>query len=220
MPLGISAAMHLSLLVALFALKPGERPPLPPLYSVNLVAAPPGTRAIGVTTPAPTPSPAKPATPPPMAPSQKTDMPSPVRSKTPPRPAGTQTPDASTKQPVDVPKAAGGPTGGTGTDVATVQTPGIDFPFPGYLNNIVRQIALNFKPRNPNAPLRAEVRFVIRRNGTVDEFRFLTRSGSYAFDLDVQGAVEAAQAGFGPLPQGYNDDVLPIIFSFDPRVLR
>ena len=27
-------------------------------------------------------------------------------------------------------------------------------------------------------------------------------------------------AAFGPLPEGFPDDVLPVIFSFDPRVLR
>jgi hypothetical protein len=36
------------------------------------------------------------------------------------------------------------------------------------------------------------------------------------------GAVEAAARAnaFGPLPQGFTDDVLPVIFSFDPRLIR
>jgi hypothetical protein len=34
------------------------------------------------------------------------------------------------------------------------------------------------------------------------------------------GAVEAASHSFGPLPQGFTDDVLPVIFSFDPRLIR
>jgi protein TonB len=119
-----------------------------------------------------------------------------------------------------VPKAGGGPTGGRGTDVATVQTNGVDFPYPGYLNNIVRQIALNFRPDNPNSPVRAEVAFLIHRNGSVSNFRFITRSGLYTFDLQAQGAVEKAATAFGSLPDGFREDVLPVVFSFDPKFLR
>jgi protein TonB len=103
-----------------------------------------------------------------------------------------------------------------------VRTEGIEFPYPGYLSNIVRQIALNFHPGDPRAPLRAEVRFLIHRDGAVSDLAFVTRSGNYAFDLDALGAVEQAGSRrlFGPLPAGYLDDVLPVIFSFDPRLLR
>lgn len=112
--------------------------------------------------------------------------------------------------------------GGKGADVATVRTEGVDFPFPAYLNNIVRQIALNFRPSNPNAALRADVMFLIKRDGSVSNVRFVTRSGVYAFDLEAQGAVEAAAStrAFGPLPAGFPDDVLPVVFSFDPKFLR
>jgi hypothetical protein len=49
-----------------------------------------------------------------------------------------------------------------------------------------------------------------------------TRSGNYEFDQEAMGAIEAAARvnAFGPLPDGFADDVLPVIFSFDPRVLR
>ena len=48
------------------------------------------------------------------------------------------------------------------------------------------------------------------------------RSGDYSFDLDAQGAVESAgnNRAFGPLPNGFSDDVLPVIFSFDPTVVH
>jgi protein TonB len=118
------------------------------------------------------------------------------------------------------PRAGGGPEGGAGTDVATVQTEGIDFPFPGYLNNIVRQVALNFKPSDTNAALRADVKFLIYRNGSVKIVHFVTRSGSYAFDLEAQGSIESAAPNFGPLPDGFHDDVLPVTFRFDPRIIR
>ena len=62
----------------------------------------------------------------------------------------------------------------------------------------------------------------VHRDGTVTGLRLLSRSGSYVFDQSCLGAVEAAaRAGkFGPLPQGFTDDVLPVIFSFDPKRMR
>jgi protein TonB len=115
--------------------------------------------------------------------------------------------------------AAGGQEGGKGTDVANIRTEGIVFPFPGYLENIVRQIALRFRPPRGSA-LKAEVSFFIRRDGSISPIRFLQRSGSFTFDLEAQGAVEAAAQNFGPLPAGWSDDVLPVTFSFDPRLIR
>jgi periplasmic protein TonB len=199
---------------------------LPPVYKVNLIAAPAGPRAIGEVTPAPTPPTQKPAAvPPKRAETNPRDMPAPTKVKPAPRkPAAPATPTTETKStPKDAPttKAGGGPVGGTGTDVANVKSEGVEFPFPGYLNNIVRQIALRFKPRNPGA-LRAEVFFIVRRDGSIGEFRFLTKSGAYAFDLEAQGAIESAAAAkaFGALPDGYVNDFLPVIFTFDPSLFR
>ena len=103
-----------------------------------------------------------------------------------------------------------------------MRTAGLRFPYPGYLDNIVRQVRLRFDPGARAALLQADVAFLIRRDGSVAEIRVVKPSGSYAFDLEAQGAVEAAGAAraFGPLPDGFRDDVLPVTFSFDPRVLR
>lgn len=219
--LGVSAAVHLGLAaLVIWGLRPGAPVVLPPIYKVNIVAAPPGPRAIGEVTPAPAP-----VTPAPTPPKMR-ETPSPVPAaptKTAAAPSTRATPVEGKPKPTPLtklPKAGGGPVGGRGTDVATVQTAGIDFPFPGYLNNIVRQIALNFKPRNPNSPLSATVSFLIHRDGTVTNVKFLTRSGVYSFDLEAQGAVERAASAFGPLPDGFRDDVLPVVFSFDPRFLQ
>ena len=73
---------------------------------------------------------------------------------------------------------------------------------------------------DPSAQLKAEVAFLIRRDGTVFGFKFVSRSGDYAFDLEAQGAIEKAATAFGPLPDGFHDDVLPVVFSFDPRLLH
>lgn len=219
--LGASAVVHLTIIgLALWALRTGPPVVLPPIYKVNIVAAPPGQRAVGEVTPAPASANAAPTPPkmretPSSVPAAPTKAaPAPVTRATPVE--GKPKPTRATK----APKAGGGPVGGRGTDVATVQTAGIDFPFPGYLNNIVRQIALNFRVKNPNSPLSANVSFLIHRDGSVTNVKFLTRSGVYAFDLEAQGAVERASASFGPLPDGFRDDVLPVVFSFDPRFLQ
>ncbi len=222
-PLGISLALHGTLvLLVLLSFRKEKSEPLPPIYKVNIVAAPPGPRAIGIVQPETAPKPAAPTVTPPAPP--KTKEPAvPIAKATPPKASPRATPvekPATETPPVPAPKAGGGPIGGKGTDVATVQTEGIDFPFPGYLNNIVRQIALRFNPSDVNSARRAEVRFVIRRDGSVIGIGFVTRSGSYAFDLEAQGAVEAAASQFGPLPDGFRDDALPVVFSFDPRIIR
>lgn len=224
-PMGVSFALHLTLIaIALLGFRKGPTEALPPIYKVNIVAAPPGPRAIGEVKPEPEAAPpvAPPAvTPPPSAPSREPAVP--LTKVTPRKSAARRTPLEPVARPVPprpAPRAGGGPIGGKGTDVATVQTEGIDFPFPGYLNNIVRQIALRFNPSDAASGLRAEVRFVIRRDGSVIGIGFVTRSGNYAFDLEAQGAVEAAASQFGALPEGFRDDALPVVFSFDPRIIR
>jgi TonB family protein len=86
----------------------------------------------------------------------------------------------------------------------------------------VRQVALRFAPPNRNAVLQADIAFLIHRDGSVSDVRVVRRSGNFAFDLEARGAVEAAgKAGaFGRLPDGFRDDVLPVTFSFDPRIIR
>ena len=224
-PFGLSVVLHASLIAAAFLARPGPPKARPPVYSVQLIAAPPGERAIGAVTkePAPTPPPT-PVTPPPRAATNPKDMPAPAKAKPTPKKPAPATPTLPTKsaaKEVPQPKAGGGPTGGAGTDVANVTIQGVDFGDQGYINNIVRQIALRFKPRNPGA-LRAEVFFIIKRDGSISGFQFRTRSNVYAFDLEAQGAVESAGSAkaFGALPPEYVNDFLPVIFSFDPSLIR
>lgn len=224
-PALVSLILHASMVAAALLAARGSERALPPVYKVDLVAAPVGPRAIGqVSQETPSPMPDTPIPPPKRAeapdaspvPSMKT-----AAKKAAPR--ATQVPNARevTTRTSQAPPAGGGPTGGTGTDVANVSVDGIAFPYPGYLENIVRQIALRFKPRRADA-LTSEVLFLIRRDGTMTGFAFRKRSGSYEFDLEAQGAVEAAarSASFGALPDGFRDDVLTVIFSFDPQLIR
>jgi len=238
-PFALSAVLHAALgMLAFQSLKQPKPIALPPMYRVNIVAAPAGERAIGEVR-SETSKPAAPVTQPSTPQSSVKEMPlpaakpsrkppvgaTPAEAKPAPATKGTTVtptePKAAALPETDAPKAGGGPVGGKGTDVATVRSDGIEFPFPGYLNNIVRQIALNFKPRT-EARLKAEVRFLIHRDGSVSGLAFVRRSGVFSFDLEAQGAVEAASSArrFGPLPAGFPDDVLPVVFSFDPEFLR
>jgi len=221
-PLALSVLLHAALVLPFIVWKAAGPPALPPMYRVDIVAAPPGERAVGVVRE--TPAPETPTKAPPKAATREVAKAAPIN---PPSRTARPTTRATTNitkspekvSPAKAPSAGGGETGGAGTDVATVRTEGIEFPFPGYLENIVRQIALNFRPRNPGA-LKAEVFFFIRRDGSVTGFRFVKRSGNFAFDLEVEGAVEAAANAFGALPSGFSDDILPVSFSFDPARLR
>ena len=225
-PFTFSALFHALLAtVAFYSLRQPKPVALPPMYRVEIVAAPAGERAIGEVKTA-EPKTTKPVTMPTPSPSTVKKMPLP-KAKPSEKVAKRATPVEAAAEPevqpqTEAPKAGGGPTGGKGTDVATVRTEGIDFAFPGYLNNIVRQIALNFRPRNPNARLKADVRFLIHRDGSVSDLKFISRSGVFSFDLEAQGAIEAASSArrFGPLPAAFPDDVLPVVFSFDPEFLK
>jgi protein TonB len=222
-----SAVLHLLVVAGFLLGRTRAAVPSPPVYRVTLVAAPAAPRQVGVVRETP-PEPAATPTPPAPAPLARA-TPEPERMKAPPTKARqAKTPKTATPnvaqatakpKPVPPPRAGGGPEGGRGADVANVRTEGIEFPFPVYLQNVVRQIALQFKP-SPNSALRAEVSFLIRRDGSISGLRLVTRSGSFSFDQDAMGAVEAASRSFGPLPQGFTDDVLPVIFSFDPRLIR
>ena len=224
--LAASIVLHAGIIAAFLSLRPDPTPVTPPIYRVNIIAAAPGPAAAGVLTPPSQPIEETKAPPP----RPKSEEIVPVQTKVPPRRVPKlATPNVSTKRAdrtAPAPVAGGGEQGGRGTDVANVRTEGIDFPFPAYLENVVRQIALRFKP--PRGPqLKAEVMFLIKRDGTITGFRFMQRSGSFTFDLEAQSAVEVAgqanargQTPFGPLPTGFREDVLPVMFSFDPRLIR
>ena len=61
-PIGVSVLLHAGLIAAVLAVRSSSPPALPPMYRVNIVAAPPGPRSAGVVTPSPpAPEPPKPA---------------------------------------------------------------------------------------------------------------------------------------------------------------
>jgi periplasmic protein TonB len=188
----------------------------PPSYAVELVAAPapaPKQRLAREAVPTPPPQ-EKPA---PVKP-----LPKPKPPKTPPAPEPKPPPTDTEREPP--PKTAApvtpvpGETPSTGTDVATIKTPGLQFPFPEYLRNIVTQVYRSWDRDAARQNSFAEISFLILRDGSVRDIRFVTRSGSFSFDLGAQGAIEAAgnARAFGPLPDGWDADVLPVSFYFKP----
>ena len=238
--LAVSALLHGAVLAVAFFTRPPPEPILPPIYRVTMVAAPPGPRAAGVVRPpAPTPVPPAPTpTPAPPEPTPAPPTPAPRAAETPekamplpdaPKAArqqqvATPNPAPATARPATrgaAPTAGGGPEGGRGTDVANVDIRGIEFPYPSYLTNIVRQIILRFTPPD-GRPLVAEVKFLIHRDGSVTGIEMVRRSGDYEFDTEARASIEAAgrDRAFNDLPAGFRDDVLPVFFSFDPRIIR
>jgi outer membrane biosynthesis protein TonB len=225
---GIAASMilHAGLIAAFFLVRPGAPPPEAPTIAVRLIAAPPGEPAAGVVQQPPT---ATPATPPP-APAAvvkrevvktrvPTTKPKPVpRLATPTTKRAAEPSTPATPQPT----AGGGLAGGKGADVANVTTGGIEFPYPYYTTNIVSKLIQRFGPMA--GTLSAAVRFVIRRDGSVDpeSIQLVSRSGNYSFDLRAVGAVESAANAreFGPLPPGFREDVLPVTMRFSPTIIK
>ncbi|HEY5545236.1 MAG TPA: TonB C-terminal domain-containing protein [Gemmatimonadaceae bacterium] len=223
LPVTLSAVVHVALVVLVLIAARGSRP-RGEVYAVNLVAAAPGPRSVGIATEstpktepdAPLPKRAEETQPKETTPVQRQPAPRRTTSR------ATQVPDAkSARFDTPAPRAGGGETGGKGTDVANVSTGGKEFPYPAYLHNIITQIALRFDPRQKQA-LSADVQFVIRKDGSVFAISVLKPSGSYGFDLEAKGAVEAAGAAraFGELPDGFSDDALTVIFTFDPKIIR
>jgi protein TonB len=223
-PLVLSVALHILAGAAFLFVRPTPHALTAPIYKVSLIAAPPGQRQIGVVQPTPPVNAPAPLAPKPAPLARET--PDPARMKAPSKAPPVRTLKVATPNAAPAARASsaaavagGGPQGGQGADVANVKADGIAFPYPVYLTNIVRQIALNFKPSARGA-LTAEVAFMIRRDGTVAGVRLTKRSSVYSFDQDALAAIELAAHAFGPLPQAFSDDVLPVIFSFDPRLIR
>lgn len=231
LPMGASVLLHatvVGLIVVAAQAGGGRTVAMPPVYEVSLVAAPAGPRQAGVVRP---PSP-DPIPPPPVEPLPTPAAPEQVQQSTMPPPPTSQ-PAQRTPQPAtpnvteqrvaaaDAPTAGGGPEGGRGTDVANVQLRGIQFPYQGYLDNVVRQVAVRFRPQNARNYV-AEVFFKINRDGSIADLRLVKRSGDFMFDQEALGSVEAAglARAFGPLPDGFTDDILPVFFSFDPNLIR
>jgi outer membrane biosynthesis protein TonB len=209
-----TAVVHGAALFFLLASAGGART-APPTYRVRLIAAP----EVGQEQrKAPEAVQREAAPPVPPAPARKPPPRSTVSKAAPPPVADARQREAA---PRTTPKAQPlpGERPSTGSDVATVSTEGIEFPFPEYLQNIVSQILRRWQRPPQSTPLEAEVSFFVHRDGSVTDLQFIRRSGNFAFDLEAQGAVEEAGRfkAFGALPDGWPSDVLFVRFYFSGR---
>ena len=201
-----SIGLHLALFGTLFALSFFSVPEVPArTYAVNLVAAA-DLEAPLAETPAPPQQEEEENRPPPPQPTEEplpeTELPS-VEEEMP-----------ETEEPEREPARADE----VGEETINLQTEGLRFVDPAYLGNITDQVNRYWRPPDTSRPLRAEIRFVIDRSGAVTDIEWLERSGNTAFDLEARGAIEAAARAdaFGPLPEAYPFDRLPVSFYFDP----
>ncbi len=203
-----TVVVHAAGLAALVVSGASARAPVPPTYRVQLVAAPDAqARRAPEAVARPAEAPTAPSTQPaPRSTAART--PPPPTPDTRPREAAPRTAPTTAPLPGERPS--------TGTDVATVSTEGVEFPFPEYLTNIVSQVLQRWQRPEQATPLEAEVGFFLHRDGSVTDLRFVKRSGSFAFDLEAQGAIEEAGRfrAFGPLPSGWGADVLFVRFYF------
>jgi protein TonB len=223
--LAVSGVIHVAIVAVFGWMAWQHEAPHPPVYRVELIAAPSGTRQAGVVSPdattatkaadAPSGAERKPAEK--SVTSKKSTAPVAKATPTPSRSKAAGAKAAVEKSAKAAPKAGAGRESGKGADVANVDLKGIAFPFPGYVNNIVRQLTIAYSPRRTSAALVAEVRFSIRRDGSVANIEVVRSSGDRLFDLEARGTVESvgASRSFGSLPTGWADDVLIVYFTFD-----
>lgn len=106
----------------------------------------------------------------------------------------------------------------SGEDIE-IRMEGLRRDFPEYYQNIIRQIERCFRPP-PGLPrgLTTTLDFIIRQDGTVTDLDFVQRSGNPDFDFEALGAVGdcAGRGRFGPLPDDFPWERLPIRFDFRP----
>lgn len=205
-----SVAVHgLVVLLALFT-SSAVRSPLPPrTYRVNLVAAS-DERAPERLQPSPPKVAEEEHRPPPPEP-------------TPQKPE-TKLPTVVEEQPAAEPTREPARASEKGEEVLNINLAGRscgELLTQQYCDNITRQVVRYWRRPTGGRFLSAELAFVIRKDGSVSDIEWLTRSGVPSFDLEARGAIEAAgrDQAFGSLPDRYPRDRLRVTFFFDPRRL-
>ena len=99
----------------------------------------------------------------------------------------------------------------------TIRMEGLERDYPAYYGNIVRQLQRCFRPPRSRAQLSTTIYFEIRPNGSTAEERLYERSGNADLDYGALAAVAdcaGAQQLFGPLPDDYPYQRLPVLFTF------
>lgn len=199
-----SVALHavLAALVWLLGLVGPDRPALPPVYQVDLVSA--AEVAPQPTRPEPEPEPEPEEEPEPEPPDAEEKIPEPEETPEKPKPREEKPtpkpgPERETKKGVDLP----------------VTLEGKPFPFPWYLEQLVRKVERNWRPTSNT--LSATIHFRIDTRGRIGDVKVEESSGNFLFDQAARRAVEAASP-MPPLPDEYSGDWLGVYFVFDTGV--
>jgi outer membrane biosynthesis protein TonB len=204
--IALSALVHLALLVGFLASGLMARPaPIEfRVYEVDIVAGIEPEPPLVQTPPDVTEEP--PAEPEPE-PEQTVASPTPQRER--PRPTQPTNPTPPRETPQQRPAGSG--------DI-TAQIEGLQSRYPEYYANITRTLLRFFRWNEASRPS-AEYVFYINRDGSVSDIRLIRTSGNIAFNLEAMGAIEAAgeRRAFGPLPDDFEGDRMPISFYFEPR---
>jgi len=208
-----SVSVHVGLVAAVL-ISEMVRAPTPEfeVYRVKLYSPPaqveaPEPAPVAISTPIRAPRVAEQV---PERPTPPTPQPKPQVVETPPE----EKPKPKEPEPVEGPEADPDSPGGQNIDV---DIEGLRFPYPEYLENIILQLNRHFRwSGSPN--LQNTVVFFINRDGSVENIRMLQGSGDFNFDLQVMSAVEQAgrRGAFGPLPEGFVQNRLPVKFTFLP----
>ncbi len=201
-----SLGVHGALLVlAVFGdavIRPAQ---MPPTVRVNMVAAAPEDAPIRLD-----------PTPPEVA--EEENRPPPPEPTPDPIPQ-VETPTVEAETPVErEPEPEPARAEEVGEEVASIRIAGEASAFPDYQQNIIRQIQRYWRPPPGARDLRAEIYFLIHRDGRVTGFDWVARSGNPTFDTRAMSAVESAglSGAFGPLPDDFPADALAVSFFFDP----
>jgi len=182
----------------------------PPALAEEVQEAPPPEEEVVVEVPDPEPEEAPPP------PEQREEVTTPPETTAQPEPEPQPEPpveEPPTQSTTNNPETATSEEGGEDLDV---RLEGLRRDYPVYYGNIIRQLDRCFRP--PPGRHSATVRFAIHRDGTVSDIGKVESTGNLAFDVKAFEAVECAGNGnFGPLPDDFPWDVLPIEFFFAPR---
>lgn len=212
-PLGLAGTVIVhGVVLGLFLASASGARSAPPVYRVQLVAAP---EVQSDARPAPQAVQREAEQPEPPAPTPKPPPKNTASEAAPPPTSDTKKREAAPRTTPKV-KPLAGEAPSTGTAPATVSTEGIDFPFPEYLQNMQSQVLQRWQRPLESSPLEAEVSFMVHRDGSVTDLQFVHRSGDFGFDIEAQGAIEEAGRikAFGALPDGWVPDVLFVRFYF------
>lgn len=195
----------------------GPPQPVPPVIEPAPPAPEPNAKAVEA--PKPKPEPPKPQPKPEPKPAAKPPTPAPTPAK---KPEPTKTAESSKSgsasrapnKPVVGPNARADSPGGENIDV---DIDGAEFPFPGYLENVILQINRYFRWTGA-CNLTARIGFYIRDDGSVQSPRVIQGSGNREFDRAALRAIEMVGTNkqFGALPEQFTLDRLGISYTFDP----